>query len=257
VTAPRRCTLGFLVALAASGETLQFNLMLPPVVERRLAAVRDATADRERTLRDLFIEAGCSDDKLVEQKVKQSKVPNVICSMPGQIESTIIVGAHLDCVKAGKGVVDNWSGASLLPSLFESLKATQHRHNFVFVGFTDEELGLVGSRFYVRQLKKEDLKQISAMVNLDSLGTGTTKMETDRADKRLTSAMIGVATATKLPLKIVNVHQVGRSDSDSFQDKKVPSILVHSLTNETYPILHTREITWTRSGSRITTIPTI
>ena len=175
--------------------------MLPPVVERRLAAVRDATREREQALRDLFIEAGCSDDKLVEQKVKHSKTPNVICSMPGQIESTIIVGAHFDCRQRGKGVVDNWSGASLLPSLFESLKATPRRHNFVFVGFTDEELGLVGSRFYVRQLSKEDLKQISAMVNLDSLGTGTTKMETDRADKRLTNARSRCAVTIKLPLQ--------------------------------------------------------
>jgi Zn-dependent M28 family amino/carboxypeptidase len=136
-------------------------------------------------------------------------------------------------------VVDNWSGASLLPSLFESLKATPHRHNFVFVGFTDEELGLVGSKFYVHQLNKEDLKQISAMVNLDSLGAGTTKMETDRADKRLTAWLSAVANITKLPLQIVNAHQVGRSDSDSFQDKKVPSINIHSLTNETFAILHT------------------
>jgi hypothetical protein len=39
-------------------------------------------------------------------------------------------------------------------------------------------------------------------------------------------------------VSVVNVHLVGRSDSDSFQDKKVPSINIHSLTNETFPILH-------------------
>ena len=35
------------------------------------------------------------------------------------------------------------------------------------------------------------------------------------------------------------MHLVGRSDSDSFQDKKVPSLNIPSLTNETFPILHT------------------
>ena len=39
-------------------------------------------------------------------------------------------------------------------------------------------------------------------------------------------------------MSVVNVHLVGRSDSDSFQDKKVPSINIHSLTNETFPVLH-------------------
>jgi len=243
VTALRRSALCFLVALGASGENLDFDLMAPVVVQRRLAAVRETTAEREHALRDLFIEAGCSDDNLVEQKVKHSQTSNVICSMPGQTESTIIVGAHLDCVKVGKGVVDNWSGASLLPNLFQSLKKSPHRHNFFFIGFTDEERGLVGSKFYVDQLKKEKRKLIRAMVNLDSLGTGTTKMESERGDKRLMKALITVATANKFPLQVVNMMRPtararARSDSDSFQDWRIPTVILHSLTDETYRILH-------------------
>jgi hypothetical protein len=37
----------------------------------------------------------------------------------------------------------------------------------------------------------------------------------------------------------MNVHQVGRSDSDSFQDRHVPTLMVHSITPESFPILHT------------------
>jgi hypothetical protein len=62
------------------------------------------------------------------------------------------------------------------------------------------------------------------MINLDSLGTSTTKFELDRAAKRLANALTVVAGTVKLPLNIVNVHQVGRSDSDSFQDWNVPNI---------------------------------
>jgi hypothetical protein len=43
-----------------------------------------------------------------------------------------------------------------------------------------------------------------------------------------------------LPLNVVNVHAVGRSDSDSFEDRHVPSLNIHSLTQETFPILHTK-----------------
>jgi Zn-dependent M28 family amino/carboxypeptidase len=99
---------------------------------------------------------------------------------------------------------------------------------------------MVGSRYYVGQLNKEDLRKISAMVNLDSLGTDTTKLETDRGDKRLINALASVAATFQLPLSVVNVHKVGFSDSDSFQDRKVPSINIHSVTNATFPILHSR-----------------
>ena len=54
------------------------------------------------------------------------------------------------------------------------------------------------------------------MVNLDSLGTNPTKVELDRGDKLLASALLTVASSMHLPLSAVNVHQVGRSDSDSF-----------------------------------------
>lgn len=78
------------------------------------------------------------------------------------------------------------------------------------------------------------------MVNLDSLGTSTTKFEMDRADKRLANALVAVAATFKLPLSIVNVHRVGMSDADSFEDRKVRSICLHSLTQETFPLLHSR-----------------
>ena len=44
----------------------------------------------------------------------------------------------------GEGVVDNWNGASLLPSLFESLESQALRHTFRFIGFAEEETGLSG-----------------------------------------------------------------------------------------------------------------
>ncbi len=226
------------IALTASGATIHYDTLPSALIERRLSSFRDTNIDLERTLRDLFTEAGCVDLKLTEQAVKHSKTPNLICILEGKLESAIIAGGHFDFIDKGKGVVDNWSGAALLPSLFQSLKSVPRRHRFIFIGFTDEEKGLVGSSYYVNQLTKDDLLHISGMVNLDSLGAGTTNMEMDRGDKRLVGALSTVAAAFKLPLSVVNVHLVGRSDSDSFQDKKVPTILIHSITNETLPILH-------------------
>jgi Iap family predicted aminopeptidase len=206
-------------------------------IERRLRSFEDTNFKRELKLQSMFEEAGCSGDNLIEQRVKHAQAPNVICTLPGSTDSQIIVGAHFDFVDRGKGVVDNWSGCSLLPSLFQSLKETARHHTFLFIGFTNEEEGLVGSKFYVHQLSVEARRNVAAMVNLDSLGLSPTKMELDRADKKLTQALTTVAGNLKLPLSVMNVHPA-RSDSDSFQDTKIPAICIHSVTTETWPILH-------------------
>jgi putative aminopeptidase FrvX len=228
------------LAWALSGQTVSvpYDTVTVDEINRRLEDFKNTNSKREQELRSLFEEAGCSGEHLAEQAVKHSRNPNLICVLPGQTDSKIIVGGHFDFVERGQGVVDNWSGCSLLPSLYQSLKASPRRHTLVFIAFTDEEKGMVGSAFYVHQLSKQEVRGIRAMVNLDSLGTNPTKVELDRGDKLLASALLTVASSMHLPLSAVNVHQVGRSDSDSFQDRHVPTVMIHSLTNETWPILH-------------------
>ena len=220
--------------------SIKFSTISKAAIEARLHSVEDTNSRRQQSLKTLFENSGCIGGNLTEQKVKYAKVPNTICTLAGETGSVIVVGGHFDFVDAGKGVVDNWSGCSLLPSLYQSLSPIPRRHTFIFAGFTDEERGLVGSRFYVNQVSKEQMKKISAMVNIDSVGTSSTKIELDRGDKTLANALALVAGTFKLPLDVVNVHNVGRSDSDSFQDHHVPALAIHSLTQETFPILHTR-----------------
>lgn len=86
-------------------------------------------------------------EQLVELPVKHTPAPNVACTIPGESSRVIIVGAHFDYVERGKGVVDNWSGASMLPSLLEAIAKEPRRHTYLLIGFTDEEQGLVGSTF--------------------------------------------------------------------------------------------------------------
>jgi len=220
------------MALLAAGQVPKSE------IERRLRSFEDTNFKRELKLQSLFEEAGCTGDNLTEQRVKHAQAPNVICTLPGSTDSEIVVGAHFDFVDRGKGVVDNWSGCSLLPSLFQTLKETTRKHTFVFIGFTNEEEGLVGSNFYVHQLSKEARHNIQAMVNLDSLGLSPTKMELGRADKQLADGLKAAALNFKLPLSVMNVGSLGRSDSDSFADSRIPSITIHSVTTETWPILH-------------------
>lgn len=222
------------------GQKIEIRTLSEQQIESRLRRVTEKNSERKQILVQLFQESRCPAEGLQEQPVKRSKLPNVICTIQGNVsESTIIVGAHFDHVSKGKGVVDNWSGASLLPSLLESISVSPLKHKFVFIGFSDEEKGLVGSYSFVSQLKKEDLPKIRAMVNLDSLGSSFTRVWVSTADKELLVLLDRAAGATKTKLAGVDVDEVGRSDSEAFRKKKIPTLDLHSLTSKTLPILHT------------------
>jgi Zn-dependent M28 family amino/carboxypeptidase len=230
--------LGGTLPFLAAGDQVHVSLAAPSEIEQRLQNYKGNDTQREATLKALFETVGCSAEKLIEQPVKGLKQPNIICTLPGKTESQIVVGAHFDHVDFGEGVVDNWSGASLLPSLYQSLKSDPRHHTFVFVSFTGEERGLVGSRFYVSALPKDSLSKINAMVNMDTLGLGPTEVWVSRSDKDLVRALNSTAYSLKLPLSGVNVERVGQSDEEPFIERHVRTVTIHSLTQETLKILH-------------------
>jgi Zn-dependent M28 family amino/carboxypeptidase len=222
-------------------QNVQFQPVSRETVESRLRQYTGSNKQREATLKQMFTDAGCDGQHISEQPVKGSKQPNVICTLQGSSEQVIIVGAHFDRVSEGDGVVDNWSGASLLPSLYEAVKGLPRKHTFIFIGFTDEEVGLVGSSYYAHQMSKEQIAATSAMVNMDTLGLAPTEIWGSHADKRLNGAIAYVAKQLNVPISSVNVEGIGGStDSESFADRKVPSITIHSLTPQAWKagILH-------------------
>jgi hypothetical protein len=235
---PMVLVLALLMAPAASAQRVTFHVSEPEVLEQRLKEVARSNRDRKLRLAAMMEEAGCAGEALTRQAVKGSRLPNVICTLPGEGAGVIVVGAHYDKVSVGMGAVDNWSGTVLLPGLVESLLRMPRRHTFVVVGFTDEEKGLVGSRGYLTLLSDEQRAEIRAMINLDTLGLSPTKGWLSRADKHLAERLAATAAAVGLPLEWVNVDAVGSSDSESFRARGIPAITIHSLTQETLPILH-------------------
>ena len=213
-------------------------------IEDRLRRYGDTDPERSKILKQLFEEAGCRDKHLRVQPVPDADAPNIICSLPGETGEIIIVGAHFDFVDKGEGVADNWSGASLLPSLFQSLSATTRRHTFVFIGFSDEEEGYIGSHFYVEQLKKDQLESIQAMINLDTLGLDSTKVWTSNSNPELVVLLNRVAASMQLPLDTMDVDDIGDSDGNSFSKRGIPIITLHSVTLGNLHILHSVDDTY-------------
>ena len=152
----------------------------------------------------------------------------------------IVVGAHFDHADVGAGAVDNWSGASLLPSLYQALAITPRKDTFVFVGFYGEEEGMLGSQQYVRNLGKEGLLAIDAMVNMDTFVRGPTTIWAGHTDPTLEKNAFLIADTMKLPLTRLTINNVS-TDSETFREKKVPSITFSAVTQSTWHLLHSKD----------------
>lgn len=210
----------------------------PAMLLEQLRGTPRTNPERFERLRELFAAAGCG-PLLTEQVVPKARQPNLVCTLPGAGDTRIVVGAHFDKVSAGRGVVDNWSGAVLLPALYQGLSRANPRNTFAFVAFTGEERGQLGSKAFVELLiESGDANTIVAMINLDTLGLGDTKFEAHEADKQLACLLAATAGRIGEPVKTRGNGPADSSDHEPFRDADIPAIRLHSLTRSSTSVIH-------------------
>ncbi|GLF97487.1 aminopeptidase [Streptomyces yaizuensis] len=99
---------------------------------------------------------------------------NLIADWPGGDPGQVLMaGAHLDSVSAGAGISDNASGSAavLETALAVSRAQLQTTKHLRFAWWGAEELGLVGSRYYVNSLPSAERAKVSAYLNFDMIGS--------------------------------------------------------------------------------------
>ena len=99
---------------------------------------------------------------------------NIIAETPGgRSDRVVVVGAHLDSVYEGPGINDDGSGSATLLETAEEMHelgiTPVNKVRFIF--FSGEEQGLLGSDFYVSQLSKKQIKDVSVMLDFDMLAS--------------------------------------------------------------------------------------
>lgn len=154
---------------------------------RNLKDTEDLINDRFRPNSIELSDVTCS--MSVELKPSIATSPNVIGVIPGRgalKNETVVVGAHYDHVGMGgygslapgtvaihNGADDNASGtATILGAaelLMKSSKDYKSHRRIVFIAFTGEERGLIGSKHYVAK-PLFPLETTAAMINLDMVG---------------------------------------------------------------------------------------
>jgi Zn-dependent M28 family amino/carboxypeptidase len=104
----------------------------------------------------------------------EAKTKNLIAdTRGGNVDQTVVVGAHLDSVVEGPGINDNGSGTSTILEIAEAMseQKVKPRRAVRFAFWGAEESGLLGSEHYVSTLPADKLTQLYANLNFDMVGS--------------------------------------------------------------------------------------
>lgn len=96
---------------------------------------------------------------------------NIIVTKIGTVypDTFLIIDAHYDTIN-GPGTNDNGSGTVLLLELARLLRDVETDYSIKFIHFSGEELGLIGSQFYVDNTVIPENMDIKLVLNIDEVG---------------------------------------------------------------------------------------
>lgn len=189
---------------------------------------------------------------------------NVVMLLPGEDkilkDEYLIFGAHFDHLGMGGsgsgsravdtigvhyGADDNASGVAMIIELAGKFAGTKnsHKRSILFMAFSGEEEGLLGSKHFVDN-PPINLSKTDAMINLDMVGRL-------KETKNLQIGGVGTADGLKeRAIAVVDTNNLrlafteegtGASDHTSFYDKNMPVIYFTTGTHGDY---HTPADTW-------------
>ena len=181
-----------------------------------------------------FIDASLS----VEPKIRKSK--NVVGFLDNGAQYTVVIGAHYDHLGLGEdgnsmirggqpeihnGADDNASGTAAMIELAFLLKGNKAKqYNYLFIGFSAEELGLNGSKYFVEN-PTISLNTVNYMINMDMVGRMNDSTKTITVGGYGTSpswqSMVAAVKKKSFTIKF-DSSGTGPSDHTSFYRKDIP-----------------------------------
>jgi Zn-dependent M28 family amino/carboxypeptidase len=179
--------------------------------------------------------------------INRAGVKNIVAVAPGRgplKDEYIVVGAHYDHVgkdrrfsagaKEGEihnGADDNASGTTTMLGLARHFaQRSTPRRSIIFIAFTGEEWGLIGSEYFVDH-PPVPLKQITAMLNMDMVGrVQKEKLYVGGMGTGAQLESIVKAADESSPLTVIDIGKggLGPSDHMSFALKKIPVLFLFS-----------------------------
>ena len=174
----------------------------------------------------------------IAPKTRKSK--NVVGFLDNGAQYTVVIGAHYDHLGLGEdgnsmirggqpeihnGADDNASGTASMIELAFQLKGNKAKqYNYLFIGFSAEELGLNGSKYFVEN-PTISLNTVNYMINMDMVGRMNDSTKTITVGGYGTSpswqSMIASVKKKSFTIKF-DSSGTGPSDHTSFYRKDIP-----------------------------------
>jgi len=171
-------------------------------------------------------------------------------------DEIVVVGAHMDHIgwgpsmsrsggrKIHPGADDNASGTVALLQIaktFASLRG-QNKRTVVFMSFSAEEMGLIGSRYYCDNplfpQGSPNIRNHIFMLNMDMVGylgkARTAVAFSEGESSPDVSSIIGELSGKYSFAKSITGRSSGGSDHASFYNKKVPIAFLHTGMHDYY-----------------------
>jgi hypothetical protein len=133
---------------------------------------------------------------------------NLIADSPGGDKNhTVVIDAHLDAIY-GEGMLDNASGSATILEIAQLMKNVNPTNHLRFIWFGGEELGLLGSKFYVNNLSSTDASHIG--YDLDADVTATPNYTLGILDPMAHDLFSSSTTANTFPNRVYKASLVAR-----------------------------------------------
>jgi hypothetical protein len=140
---------------------------------------------------------------------------NVIAdSKGGDPNHVLVVDAHLDAIY-GAGMLDNASGSATILDIAQMMRKVHPRNKLRFIWFGGEELGLLGSTYYVDNLSPSQLGQIG--YDLDADVTATPNYVVGVLDPAGVD-LFGRTVSTTFPPQVYEPSKVARDQGIQYFD---------------------------------------
>jgi Peptidase family M28/PA domain len=140
---------------------------------------------------------------------------NVIAeSKGGDKNHVVVVDAHLDAIY-GAGMLDNASGSATILDIAQQMKHVNPLNKLRFIWFGGEELGLLGSAYYVNNLTSNELSHIG--YDLDADVTATPNYTIGVLDPAGPDLFTGTVSST-FPNRVYKASTVARDQAIAYFD---------------------------------------
>ncbi|MDX3429731.1 MULTISPECIES: M28 family metallopeptidase [unclassified Streptomyces] len=149
---------------------------------------------------------------------------NLIADWPGGDPNQVLMaGSHLDSVTSGAGINDNGSGSAavLETALAVSRARLAPDKHLRFAWWGAEELGLVGSKYYVNNLATAERSKLAGYLNFDMIGSPNPGYFVYDDDPVIEQTFKDYYAGLSIPTEI-ETEGDGRSDHAPFKNAGVP-----------------------------------